>query len=266
MKLSTRAIKFLLIGISIVSIIIVSFLKPIPQDPGFYNFADDRIIFSIPNCWNVISNFVFLLVGIIALQKLRRNELVMITQIIAACYIFFIGVLLVAFGSAWYHYNPNNTTLVWDRLPMTIAFMSLLSIALAEFVSVAAGKAGLVPFLLTGIFSIAWWHYGEQHNHGDLRLYALVQFLPVILLLLLLLFGCCVYNSKWGYLSLFSAYLLAKLTEHFDAGIYKLTGELMAGHFFKHIVTAIGLWMFMMYLQKRKIVGLSKDNVEHKIV
>ena len=185
MKLSISVLKFLLVTVSSISVIVMFFIRPIPQDPNFHHFADIRSMFSVANCWNVLSNLVFLLIGIIALQKLRSNKLAVIAQIKTAYYIFFTGVLLVAFGSAWYHYNPNNTTLVWDRLPMTIAFMSLLSIALAEFVNVKAGRIGLIPFLLTGLFSIAWWQYGELHNNGDLRLYALVQFLPILLLVLL---------------------------------------------------------------------------------
>jgi hypothetical protein len=257
MKLSKPALSFLLGTVSFVSIIVLFFCKPILQDENFHHFADVRNIFSVTNFWNVISNLIFLLIGIAALQKLHSNKLAVVTQIRAAYYFFFIGILLVAFGSAWYHYNPNNTTLMWDRLPMTIAFMSLLSIALAEFISVTAGRIGLIPFLITGIFSITWWQYGEQQHHGDLRLYALVQFLPILLLALLFLFGHSVYNTKWGYLTLFGAYVLAKLAEHFDAGIYKLTGGLMAGHFLKHIIIAIGLYLFVVYLQKRKAPILS---------
>ncbi|MES2849885.1 MAG: alkaline phytoceramidase [Bacteroidota bacterium] len=252
MTLPKPALIFLLVTVSFISTIVLFFCKPIPQDENFHHFADIRNIFSIANCWNVISNILFLLIGITALQKLWSNKLVVIAPIKAAYYVFFTAILLVAFGSAWYHCNPNNITLLWDRLPMTIAFMSLLSIGLAEFVSIRAGRIGLIPFVVTGMFSIAWWQYGELHDNGDLRLYVLVQYLPILLLVLLFLFGHAVYNTKWGYLTLFGAYVLAKLAEHFDAGIYKLTGGLMAGHFLKHIITALGLWLFVVYLQKRK--------------
>lgn len=252
MRISKKALALLLAIVTIVSVIVLFFSNPIPQDTNFHRFADIRTLFSIANFWNVISNLAFFLIGIVALQKLWSNKLVLITEIKAAYYIFFAGVLLVAFGSAYYHYHPNNTTLVWDRLPMTIAFMSLLSIGLAEFVSITAGRMGLIPFLLTGIFSIVWWQYGEQHNNGDLRLYALVQFLPILLLTLLFFFGHFAYHTKWGYLALFGAYILAKLAEHFDEAICKLTGEMMAGHLLKHLITAIGLLVFLIYLQKRK--------------
>ncbi len=252
MALSKTTLSYLLIAVSVISGVALFFVKPIPQPAAFHHFADIRSLFSVANFWNVISNTVFFLIGITALQKLISNKLVIVAQIKAAYYIFFTGVLLVAFGSAYYHYNPNNITLVWDRLPMTIAFMSLLSFALAEFVSVTTGRRGLLPFLLTGIFSIAWWLYGELHNNGDLRLYALVQFLPIILLLLLLLFGRSAYNTQWGYWALFTAYIIAKLAEHFDVAVYKLTGELMAGHLLKHLLSALGLWLFLIYLERRK--------------
>jgi Ceramidase len=255
MTLSKTTLSYLLIAVSAISGVALLFIKPIAQPAAFHQFADIRSIFSVANFWNVISNTVFFLIGITALQKLSSNRLAIMAPVKAAYYIFFTGVLLVAFGSAYYHYNPNNNTLVWDRLPMTIAFMSLLSFALAEFVSVNAGRRGLIPFLLTGIFSIAYWLYGEQHHNGDLRLYALVQFLPILLLLLLLVFGRSAYNTQWGYWVLFIAYIIAKLAEHFDVGIYNFTGELMAGHLLKHLLSALGLWLFLVYLGKRKLRG-----------
>jgi hypothetical protein len=253
MKLPKSKLKLLLVVVSLVCIIAVFFLKPIPQDNNFHHFADTRNIFTIENFWNVASNLFFLLIGVAGVQKLRLNKLILVKEIKAAYYIFFIAVMLVAVGSAWYHYHPGNDTLVWDRLPMTMAFMSLLSIALVEFVSVTIGRIGLIPFLLAGIGSIAWWQYGELHHHGDLRPYALVQFLPIILLTLLFLFGEPVFN-RWGYIALFVCYLLAKLAEHFDVAIYNLTSGLIAGHLIKHIITAVGLWLFLLYLQKRKPV------------
>lgn len=33
---------------------------------------------------------------------------------------FYIGVAAVGFGSAYYHLQPNDSTLVWDRLPVSL--------------------------------------------------------------------------------------------------------------------------------------------------
>lgn len=85
---------------------------------------------------------------------------------------------------------------------MTIAFMALFSIIIAEFVSTQLAKLILWPLIIFGIFSIIYWHTTESEGNGDLRLYILVQFLPMIIIPLILIFfkspltiqvdtGCC---------------------------------------------------------------------------
>ena len=51
------------------------------------------------------------------------------------------AIALVAIGSGWYHHAPSNATLVWDRLPMTVAFMALFAAVLMDRVSTAFGRA-----------------------------------------------------------------------------------------------------------------------------
>jgi hypothetical protein len=231
----------------------IFFLSPIPQDPSFHQFADQRTILSIPNFWNVVSNFGFLFVGAIGLYKLHISNSLNIVQAIKYSYsIFFIGVFFVSFGSAYYHWQPNNHTLIWDRLPMTLAFMSLTSIVFAEFLSVKFGRVNLIPLLFIGLLSVFYWYWSELQGAGDLRLYVLVQFLPMILLLVLLLFGQPTFQNQYGYWELILAYALAKLAEYFDIKIYKLTSGMISGHTPKHILAAIGLYMLILYFEKRK--------------
>ena len=52
------------------------------------------------------------------------------------------GVGLVAVGSSYYHWRPNNARLVWDRLPMTVGFMSLIAVVLSETLDVAGAWPG----------------------------------------------------------------------------------------------------------------------------
>ena len=118
----------------------------------------------------MISNLPFLIVGlfgILRLKKMDRLNMQFLT--------FFIGVCFVSIGSGYYHLNPNNDTLIWDRLPMTIVFTSLISIVISEFIDDKKGKLLLLPFLILGIASIVYWV-----KMGDLRLYVLVQFYPIL--------------------------------------------------------------------------------------
>ncbi|MEJ7830980.1 MAG: hypothetical protein WKF91_22430, partial [Segetibacter sp.] len=38
----------------------------------------------------------------------------------------FTDFLLLTFGSGYYHWQPNNETLVYDQIPITIVLMSFL--------------------------------------------------------------------------------------------------------------------------------------------
>ena len=96
-------------------------------------------------------------------------------------YLFlFLGSILVGLGSGYYHISPNNETLVWDRIPMTVAFMALYSIIISEFVSVKAGRLLLFPLIIIGVCSVIYWQFTEVSGAGDLRFYAVVQFFPIL--------------------------------------------------------------------------------------
>lgn len=100
----------------------------------------------------------------------------------APCWLLFGGVALTGIGSAYYHWSPDNATLFWDRLPMTIAFMALLSSVIAERVNLTLGLRLLGPLLVLGMLSTLYWHVGETLGVGDLRPYALVQFGSLIMI------------------------------------------------------------------------------------
>jgi hypothetical protein len=159
-------------------------LPPIPQDPAYHGFADTRGFFGIPNFGNVASNLPFALVGLWGLLRSRALPAPLPRR---QATVLALGILLVCFGSAWYHLAPANLSLAWDRLPMTIAFMALLSLVISERLSPVLGLRLLWPLLLAGLASVAWWLAGEARGAGDLRPYALVQFLSMALIALLLL-------------------------------------------------------------------------------
>lgn len=105
-----------LVSLMAVSFAGLSLLPPIPQDPHYHEFADQRTLLTIPNFWNVVSNLPFVLVGGAGLRKFRHDPIPAM---------LFLGILLTGFGSAYYHWYPNDDTLFWDRLPMTLVFMAI---------------------------------------------------------------------------------------------------------------------------------------------
>ena len=98
---------------------------------------------------------------------------------------FFLGILLTAAGSAWYHLAPDNETLFWDRLPMTIAFMGLVSSQVVDRISVRAGLVLLGPMLLVGMASVVYWIVTERMGAGNVLPYGLLQGYAVVVLLMM---------------------------------------------------------------------------------
>ena len=223
-----------LISIAVLSALFMLFTPRIPQSLEYHLFADVSRAMGIPNFWNVASNLPFALVGLYGLTLRHAVK----PQHLLPYYLFCIGVILVAFGSGYYHYAPSNHTLVWDRLPMTIAFMSLFSVILGDSVLRQQSTPLLFILIALGIASIVYWHFSEELGAGDLRPYALVQFLPMLIIPLIL------WRSPprnltpvWIWVTLLF-YLLAKVFEHFDAQIY-WSLKLISGHSLKHVAAAI---------------------------
>jgi len=246
----------IIVTILAVSIIAVFSMVPIAQDPGYHDFADRRGMINIPNFYNVLSSLPFVIIGVLGMRLVALGRATGgLVELQAVYMTFFIGVFLTGFGSAYYHYHPDNQTLLWDRLPMTIAFMALFSAILGEYISSQIAMKLFVPLLTSGIASVVYWHVSELKGHGDLRAYVLVQFLPVLLIpLILWLFNSRLNGNKyiWG---IIIAYAVSKLMEFFDARIYSTLG-VISGHSLKHLIAAFAAFIFYRALRNRKKLSI----------
>lgn len=250
---------FALIAITaLFAIVAVLSQGPISQDVAYHLFADTKPFWAIPNFWNVVTNLPFLIVGFVGLYELIfPGRLGTVNGMTVAYALLFAGAFLVGLGSAYYHWEPNNQTLVWDRLPMTIAFMALFSIIIGEFVSLRGGKALLFPLILAGIFSVVYWHIGEANGNGDLRPYVFVQFYPLFAIPIMLICFRSHCSHAHAYWWLLLAYTAAKLLEHFDRQIFDTLG-FISGHSLKHVAAAAGIYILLRAYRKRNC-DLKKD-------
>ena len=236
---------------ALVVVAVFLFVAPIPQDPAYHAFADGRTLLGVANFWNVVTNLPFLVVGAWGVgYVIRHGHAVCLPGLELAYVVFFSGVFLTAFGSAYYHLAPANEPLAWDRLPMTISFAGLFSIIVGEFMSARLGRLLVVPLLLIGIVSVEYWIWTESQGAGDLRLYAVFQFLPMLLIpFILLLYQPAVGSSRyfWAMLGL---YALSKIAEFFDLVIYTAGGAI-SGHSLKHLFAAAATAVLLLALMQR---------------
>ncbi|KAG8473643.1 hypothetical protein CXB51_035531 [Gossypium anomalum] len=296
-------------GVAILCFVVLMIVTPaIPQSQEYHKFADQREFFGIPNTLNVISNFPFLVIGVIGLVLcFYKNYFKFSLQgELWGWTCFFIGVAAVGVGSSYYHLDPNDARLVWDRLPMTIAFTSIMAIFIIERIDEQKGTISIIPLLLAGVVSILYWRQafcmsslfcsgemiwllilkrvgflsfymltslvrdqGELNiNHwvdnryvllqilccrffDDLRPYAVVQFVPciVIPLMAILLPPMYTHSTYWLWAAAF--YLLAKVEEAEDKVIYKWTHHIVSGHTLKHLCAAMVPVFLTLMLAKR---------------
>lgn len=222
-----------------VGMFVFFFTKPvIIQNPDYHQFIDTRSFLGIPNAMDVLTNIFFLFAGFFGLREALKQHKLMTRK---CWYWFFISIVLVAPGSAYYHWSPDNYTLIWDRLPMSMGFMALYTILLAEHID-SRLRTFLYPGLVIGVTSVMVWAIT-----ADLRFYFWIQFSSFITIPIILFLFPSRYGHKYWYFITLLLYGLAKWTEIKDSEIYFGTGELISGHSLKHILAAAGLlglgWM-----------------------
>ncbi len=245
-------ILFLLLSI-VLTILVVILVPPVSQDLKYHNFIDQRSIAGIPHFWNVVTNIPFLVVGIKGFFKIQKQDLTgMLPELFKVYLAFFMGLVLIGLGSGYYHLNPSNSTLVGDRMAITITFMSFLVLIIGESISTKTASRLLFPLIFLGLASVIYWNITENLGMGDLRFYALVQFLPMLLIpLMLLCYGSCLSGSRWIF-AIIMVYGIAKIAEFYDQQIYDLIG--FSGHSLKHIIAAFGALLFLKGLEVRKLM------------
>jgi len=236
---------------TVITAIVVILVPPVSQDPGYHNFADQSNISGIPHFWNTVTNIPFVVLGVIGFYKIQKQELTGVLPDLSKAYLtFFLGLVLIGLGSGYYHLDPSNSSLVGDRIAITITFMSFLVLIFGESISTRTASRLLLPLLFLGFSSVVYWNITEKLGTGDLRFYALVQFLPMLLIPLMLLFyGSRLSGRRW-ILAITLVYGTAKITEMYDHQIYELIG--FSGHSLKHLIAAFGAYLFLQGLQVRK--------------
>ena len=219
-------------------------LPPISQDQNYHDFADQRTILGIQHFWNVASNLSFVAVGLAGLLQFRRDP---------AIAFLFVAIAMTGFGSAYYHLDPNDRTLFWDRLPMAIVFMIILAIATEDRLDPKLGVILLWPLIAVGIFSILLWRWT-----GDLRLYGWVQFFPCLALPMLFYLYAPKHDGTSYWLIAAALYAVAKLFEFNDGTIYSF-GSILSGHTLKHLAAAAACFAILRYFKKRQPIHTATE-------
>lgn len=209
---------------------------PIAQMPGYHQFADQSLLAGIPHFADVLSNLGFALVAAWGVPRLWPMQGVPALDAGRHGYrLFLAGLLLTAFGSAFYHLAPDNARLVWDRLPIALACAGLLAGVRAECRAKPDSRAATLGLALFAVASVAWWAATEQRGAGDLRPYLLLQALPLVLIPLWQWIYRAPRRDKLAFGIAIALYVVAKFAELGDHALLAALG-VVSGHTLKHLL------------------------------
>lgn len=203
----------LLAAVAIAATAAMLMQERIPQPAAFHRFADARTLLGVPNFWNIASNLVFLVVGVLGLLAYSRAKPALDPALRPAYLKVLFGAVLVCLGSSWYHLAPDTPRLTWDRLPITLAFIGLFCVVIGEYLKPEWGRRLLVPLTL-------------------------ILFRP----------GRMSGPHLWGTVGIF---VVAKAFETFDRELLEITG--LSGHTWKHVAAGAAVYLFVPAMRKKRL-------------
>tara|TARA_B100000676_G_scaffold14654_3_gene13177 strand:- start:8528 stop:9232 length:705 start_codon:yes stop_codon:yes gene_type:complete len=227
------------------------------QENNYHQFADQRNYFGISNFLNVSSNIFIFLSGVLGFISLLSSKELLRRKTFTHLFerwpyiILFLCVIIVGITSAYYHLEPDNTRLTWDRIPIAIGISTLFSITLIERISIKFGLL-ILPFLiLFGIGSVIYWYWGEQNSLGNLNYYIFIQFYSILGIVILGKYFPSRYNRNNDIFIVVTLYAIAKFLEIADHEIYNL-GRVISGHSLKHLFVGLAVFWIIYSLYKRR--------------
>ena len=209
---------------------------PIPQLADYHAFADARTWLGVPHAGDVISNIAFAAVVAWGWWTRAAPDPARPTEQAAANW-FLASLALTTLGSTWYHLAPDNTRLVFDRLPIALACAALL----CQMHARTTGRdmpATLPAMLVAAVASVLWWSRTEAIGAGDLRPYLLLQFAPLVLVPLWQWQYGRPRQERVDFAVAIGLYVLAKALELADHAVLEALG-IVSGHALKHVAAAV---------------------------
>lgn len=228
------------------------FLPSFAQPQSFHDYADQRVWIGLSHAADVMSNLPFLAVGAFGLHFVllgwrTKNPGAFSDQRAAWPYaLLFAGVALTAFGSAWYHAQPNDATLLWDRLPMALGFAGLIAGTLTDRAPQRILQ-WLLAFTAVGAGTVLYWNMS-----GNLVPYLVMQIGFVTAALIATAWIAPRYTRANRVYAAAGLYAIAVMFERLDHHVYELLGGWVSGHTLKHLVACAAIVIVYSMLRKRR--------------
>ncbi|CAN6865544.1 unnamed protein product [Brassica oleracea] len=251
-QIGTWKRKRILVGSLFICWLILMFFTPKVPLHSFRHhvFADKRNFMGVPNTLNVMTNFPFLIIGVLGFVLCLGGSFfnISLKGEIWGWTLFYASISSLAFGSAYYHLKPDDNRIVWDTLPILIAYSSLFSSFLVERAGERVGLSCLVLLLFISVLSVA---YARVFN--DLRLCLTFQLIPCLAIPVMTVLLPPKYTHSRFWLLATAAHAVSKIEGLADSKIYNFNGYTISGHSLGHLCSALAMLLLTVMLLYRSI-------------
>lgn len=258
-SLPARLLPWLLFPLFVLAALLVErSFAPLPQTLDFHAFADTRSLASVPNFMDVVSNLAIIIPAIagLGLTLNRSGVFTTLSERIFAL-VFFAALAVTAVGSTWYHLVPNNERLLFDRLPLALAFTAYIAWLIVERIRPhPAGSAMLLPWLITGPACALWWYASPT---DDLRFYLLL-YGTILTLAPWLMTLRTPYDLHGRHWAAYFVFVLAMICDRLDHIIHDLLGSSLSGHTLKHLLAGLAIFLLAGMLVQRNELTPNAEN------
>lgn len=228
-------------------------LPAFAQPQSYHVYADQRAWLGLSHAADVLSNLPFLIVGLIGIHYTLHgwkssNCNSFADQRAAWPYVLlFLGIFLTAFGSAWYHAEPNDATLVWDRMPMALGFAGLVAGTLTDR-TLQRILLLLLAFATVGAGTVLYWHVSK-----DLAPYLVMQVGFIAAALIATAWITSRYTHANRVYAAAGLYAIAMIFERLDHQVYALLSGWISGHTLKHLFACAAIVVVLSMLRARRL-------------
>ena len=205
----------------------------INQLAHYHDFADQTHWLMLPNGKDVWSNVGLILIGLWACYSLKRAHIPFTGRISA--YVLASAIVLTGLGSSYYHLQPNDFSLIWDRLPISLICAGLLGMVF-QYTHQRSDGAVLSIAVVFAVLGVWYWHVS-----GDLRLYLGMQVFTILALPLWLWQARAPRAITLALLWAIGFYIVSKVTEALDVQLFALSSHIISGHTLKHLFATMAM-------------------------
>lgn len=234
----------------VVALALYHFIPPFPQPADFHAYADARAVFGIPNFADVISNLAILVPAVAGLGLVMAAPGSFANWIERSfALLFFMALVATGLGSTWYHLAPDDARLIGDRLPIALAFTTLIAWLLAERTWLRPGAAAmLLPWIALGPASVLWWYF----EGGDLRFYLLLYVFAFVVPPFLMALPSP-YSRRRAWWLAYVCFVFGMACDRLDHQVFGWLAGTVSGHTLKHVFMGLAIAQIVSMIERRRL-------------